>query len=398
MTMKNVIRQDTTNKDEAERYFAWRLFVIRYLILDRDEFDIEFIRYRKNEEERLSRINNNIFTLLDYFLRLCKEYKITILKAGFSDYSPLPEKKSREILDELDESKDKLLNKIPKHELSANDIKKLLDMPFKYKNEVLNNLSFEIKYAVDSAERLKKLLGYFVKYYIEGKFDETEFFETPQSYTYLYQKSNFLKYLPELIRQHGYSLRFSEQRDASIFGEDTQRVRFLEVLLALEYEGYFEITQLDTLSPQKYKLKEPSKQDIVLDIKLNDKAIPTRERLASYQATGVVTPPAGWSLVIEEAKAHITKDGHILFTFPSNTSNQFRYFKCLWNNYGKRVTYHEVYEFESNLKHPNEKGKNWKFNDLIRNSIRKLKKQFANKNIPIQMEVNKGFTLTIKTS
>lgn len=392
MTMNND-RKNDAEIGKTERYFAWKLFIIRYLILGYGEFDIEFIRYKKNEGELLSRINNNIITLLDYFLRLCKDYKITIVKAGMSDYSSLPKEKKWEILDELDESKDKLLNKISKHELSANDIKKLLDKSFRYKNEVLNNLSFEIKYDADSIRQLKKLLGYFIKHFIEGKFDGTEFFEAPQLYTYLYQKSNFLKKLPDLIKQYGHSLRFSEQQDATILGEDTQRIRFLEVLLALEHEGYFEITELDTLNPQRYKLKDSTKQDIVLDIELNNKAIPTREKLVSYQSAKTTVPPIGWSFVIEETKAHITKDGHEVFTFPNNWSAKYRYFKSLWNNYGQKVNYKTIYEFESGLTYPG-REKVWVVNRRIRDTISKLKNELED--LPINIQISKGFTLTIR--
>jgi len=347
------------------------------------DFDVEFMRYRENEG-RFSL--NNITTLLRYFLELCKDFNIKIIRAGMTDYSLLPREKEWEILDELDEDKNKLLHKISKRDLSTRDINTLLDLQFPHKIDVLNNLTIEIEYGAESVQQLRSLLNNLIRNFTEGKIGQNEFFEA-SAYTYLYQKSSFLEKLPDLIKKYGYSLRLSELRDASILGEDISRVKFLEVFLGLEYEGYLEITELNSLDPQRYNLKDTTRQDLVLDIKLKDSTLP-RNTTSSSQAHGITLPPANWDLIVENKNAHLSKEGHVLFTFPSNTSNQFRYFKCLWNNYGKRVTYQEVYEFESNLKHPNKRGKNWKFNDLIRNSI-----QAGAKIVKINLSLEDEFTV-----
>jgi hypothetical protein len=108
------------------------------------------------------------------------------------------------------------------------------------------------------------------------------------------------------------------------------------------------------------------------------------------------TRPDDWKITEDENKVHIVKDGKTLFAFPSNTSNQYRYFECLWNNYSKRVPYPEIYEYKSGLKYPHRRGENYQVNDRLRNSIRKLREKFKKKKLPIKIVTNRGFTLTIE--
>jgi hypothetical protein len=105
------------------------------------------------------------------------------------------------------------------------------------------------------------------------------------------------------------------------------------------------------------------------------------------------TPPSGWKLVEENNTARIKKNGSIVFTFPNNWSRNYKYFKCLWEDYGIKKSYKEVYEFESNLTYPTKNV--WRVNRNMRNTINKLRKEFKLKNVPIYIETNKGFTLTI---
>lgn len=204
-------------------------------------------------------------------------------------------------------------------------------------------------------------------------------------YTYDYQRANFLNNIQSYIDKYGSSFHLYAQTDFKIFGEEQKKTNFLASLLALEYEDFIRI---QGVSFSRIDISDnKSREDLSVLIRMGSKLLPLKN-----------TPPKPWELVKEEAKAYLKKDGQVVFTFPSNTSNQFRYFKCIWNKYGQRATYQEVYEFESNLKYPNQKGKNWKINDLIRNTVRKLKKQLQGKNVPIQIDVNRGFVLTVKTS
>lgn len=103
--------------------------------------------------------------------------------------------------------------------------------------------------------------------------------------------------------------------------------------------------------------------------------------------------PSGWELIEEDKNPQIKKDGSVVFTFPNNWSGKYKYFKCLWKNYGVKKSYKEVYEFESKLKYP-EKGV-WRINRNMRTTINKFRKELEDKNLPIDIETNKGFILTI---
>jgi len=204
-------------------------------------------------------------------------------------------------------------------------------------------------------------------------------------YTYSFQKTNFLKNIPNYTNKYGQTFQLYSKKDFQLFGDEQEKTNFTECLLVLEYEGLIDITGISFFPIDL--LDDESEEDLIVYVKMADELLPQRN-----------TPPTPWKLSEEGTKAHIKRGDQILFTFLSNTSNQFKYFKCLWNNYGKRVVYKEVYEFESNLKYPDKRGKNWRVNDLVRNSIRKLREQFADKDVPIQIDTNKGFTLTVKTS
>ena len=106
------------------------------------------------------------------------------------------------------------------------------------------------------------------------------------------------------------------------------------------------------------------------------------------------TPPLNWELTSQDGLPEIRQDKLVVFVFPNNWSNKYKYFKCLWQNYGTQKSCKEVYEFESGQKHPEKNV--WRINRNIRNTINKLRQEFKNKKLPITIETNKGFTLTIQ--
>ena len=106
------------------------------------------------------------------------------------------------------------------------------------------------------------------------------------------------------------------------------------------------------------------------------------------------TLPSDWELIEKDNIPQILKADDVVFTFPNNWSNKHKYFKCLWNNYGVKITYKEIYEFESNkLKYPDKHITSTNRN--IRSTIHKLRKEFKELDLPINIKTNKGFTLTI---
>jgi len=110
--------------------------------------------------------------------------------------------------------------------------------------------------------------------------------------------------------------------------------------------------------------------------------------------------PSNWQLEEnqEKDKAFIKKNEKTVFVFPHIWSSKYKYFKCLWQNHGRKVSCKEIYEFESNLEYPGTL-KPWQTNRNIRNTINKLKKEFKNKRLDeIEIKTHKGFTLLIRNS
>lgn len=236
----------------------------------------------------------------------------------------------------------------------------------------------------NSKEKIRNRLNQKVTEFKEGLTWSSSQFQT-NPYAYNFQKANFLKNIPAYIDKYGQTFQLYSNKDFQLFGDEHEKTNFTECLFALEFEGFINITGISFFPINL--LDDKSEEDLIVYIKIADKLLSQKK-----------IPPESWKLSEEETKAHIKRGDQILFTFPSNTSSQFKYFKCLWNNYGERVIYKEVYEFESNLKYPDKKGKIWRANELLRNAIRKLREKFIRKKVPIQIVTNRGFTLTIKTT
>lgn len=236
-----------------------------------------------------------------------------------------------------------------------------------------------MEFSKDSVSKIKNRIRQLIEAFIK---DESLFLSQIgiNPYTYSFQKSNFLDNIQSYFRKYGSSFRLYSQTDYRILGEEKRKINFLACLLALEHEGYIKIEDLSFSHTENFTL------DLAIKIAADDKLLSRK-----------ITPPKSWQLIEKETKAYIIKDDQTIFTFPLNTSNKYRYFKCIWNNYGKRVLYKDIYEFESNLKYPDERGKRWHANDLIRNTVRKLKKEFLKKKLPFNIATNKGFVFTIQT-
>lgn len=103
-----------------------------------------------------------------------------------------------------------------------------------------------------------------------------------------------------------------------------------------------------------------------------------------------------WKLIEEGKLSFITFKDDNKFIFKGNGSIEYRYFKYLCVHYGKYIDYKDIYEFGSRVSYP-EKGKRAATNSSITNSLKKtLKKLHAVSLFQINIEVNRGYTLTIK--
>lgn len=104
--------------------------------------------------------------------------------------------------------------------------------------------------------------------------------------------------------------------------------------------------------------------------------------------------PAGWELIQDVKKPQIKKDGEIVYEFATNWSDKYRYFECLWNNYGNKVGPGELFEYKSKEQYP-EKGKVASINKAIGDKLVKLFNETKFKQLPIRFERNNGYTLVI---
>lgn len=104
-----------------------------------------------------------------------------------------------------------------------------------------------------------------------------------------------------------------------------------------------------------------------------------------------------WELRIDDKKAYIYNLGEKIYTFPTNWSDKFRYFWCLWLNHNKLVDYKDMYEYESKTKYPDKKGDNWIINRGIRQTVNKLRNELSEKSSLIQIQTNKGYKLTLQS-
>lgn len=121
---------------------------------------------------------------------------------------------------------------------------------------------------------------------------------------------------------------------------------------------------------------------------------PAQSAQSDPKKTEALTPPSRWEL---------TKDGGFLedkkvwFTFLNLGTDKHLYFEHAWQNkYNQTVPYKELYESKPGSKYPNRKGENWKINDNIRATMRKLRKEFENKKVPIAIETKKGIKVFIR--
>jgi len=184
-----------------------------------------------------------------------------------------------------------------------------------------------------------------------------------------------------------------------LFGEEDHRTTFLETLLLLEREGIITITRMGIAESEPYEVAGfvfPDKKTQVtyplamITIKVNDLI---KQSVISPRRTPTLAQlPNGWRLKADERQPNITNFNQVVFTFPNNWSNKYRYFMCLWKNYGQKVDYKTLYEFESGLTYPG-REKIWVVNRRIRDTLTKLKGEFEN--LPIHIQISKGFILTI---
>lgn len=106
--------------------------------------------------------------------------------------------------------------------------------------------------------------------------------------------------------------------------------------------------------------------------------------------------PRNWGLLKKEEKGYLMKDYQITFTFPNTWANEYKYFKCLWENYSQKVDHKTIFEYESNKDYERscKKETKSKVNKYIDIAINKLRKKL----VPYKIRIitSKGFILSVE--
>lgn len=288
---------------------------------------------------------------ISFLVRIFRDYEISIEDKGskYQAYSSIKE-----------------LNKVKWSEEGSEEIyKKVADS------------SFLVKLGSKTIGKAKNRLDQIIEAFMLGNtysFDLHSLGES--SYRYGYQKKNFINNISTYTNKYGSSFKISARKDFGLFGEERRKTHFLETLLALEHEDLIDLD--DLYHSQIYG-------DLFAQVTIQSKAAGDKSK-----------PPELWKLIEVDTKAVIKRNDKTVFTFPSNTSNKYRHFKCLWDHYGQRVLYPKVYEYQTKLKYPHKRGKNHQINSQMRNTVNKLRKEFQEKELPITIVTNRGFVLTVE--
>jgi hypothetical protein len=106
--------------------------------------------------------------------------------------------------------------------------------------------------------------------------------------------------------------------------------------------------------------------------------------------------PRNWGLLKKEEKGYLMKDYQVIFNFPNTWANEYKYFKCLWENYGQKVDHKTIFEYESNKNYERscKKETKSKVNKYIDIAINKLRKKLSP--FKIKIITSKGFILTVE--
>lgn len=130
---------------------------------------------------------------------------------------------------------------------------------------------------------------------------------------------------------------------------------------------------------------EPSKQ-----------SVETKQEEISNTQPLKQKPPAGWNLQEGEGRSQLMKSGQVIFTFVYTHTDKYRYFKLAWQKYNQTAFYKELYETKPDTDYPDKRGENWKVNDHIRATMRKLRDEFEKKKVPITIETENGIKVFVQ--
>ncbi|MCL5432348.1 MAG: hypothetical protein M1484_04660 [Patescibacteria group bacterium] len=93
-------------------------------------------------------------------------------------------------------------------------------------------------------KELSKLLERDLKAFRSGAYAKLVTNPALIRYSYQHQKNIFIDHIGEYLKRYGMKVPLHPEKDTQLFGEDTDRITFVETLLALELEGLIEVLSL----------------------------------------------------------------------------------------------------------------------------------------------------------
>lgn len=254
-------------------------------------------------------------------------------------------------------------------------------------------------------------------------------FEAKKPYGSIQQEKIIRKIIIEKARKSGlHKLELSE-RDFGTFianpiddehysfdDSPDLHIKFMTCLFQLEREKFITITGLDFNFDANRKFFKTVSSDyddvnpiyddyyypaehchVEIELLDNEKENKQIDEDNISEVTKIISITKNWRLVEKEYKAYIYNDNKIIFTFNRLSSNTYLYFKYLCQNYGKKISYEEMYKVGNEIK-DRTNPKRWETNAAVRRTINKLKESFKNKKIKqICINTKEYLVLTISS-
>lgn len=207
--------------------------------------------------------------------------------------------------------------------------------------------------------------------------------------------------------------KFQSQCDFEIWGAYLNLQTITDILLHTSIADEFLENRYDDLNIEywsaysNYKKHTPDKAPF-LDMLEKDSLIPKIKLLNNYLENGLNNSknnlnkeltgekiPDGWSLCPETSseKAIIKFKDSLIYVFPRTYSDKYHYFKEMWDNSGNITSFEKLSLSRGISSYPKIKGEINKENIRIRDSLSKLRKEFKNKKVPIDIVEQKGWYL-----
>jgi hypothetical protein len=134
----------------------------------------------------------------------------------------------------------------------------------------------------NSQEMIKELLREKVELYKAGKFWSSHH-KGKNSFTYDFQKENFIKNVATYIKRYGSSLSLRESEDYKLFGEDLDRVNTVGTLLTLAQEDLITIEDIGLYDGFIYNRTDDN-TDLFAEIKINQQLLSLLENDEEVEA------------------------------------------------------------------------------------------------------------------